>query len=141
MKKSRIWKIIAFCLLLASIFYLVIPMGFGWYASLRQPSSVGEPPEGFNNLTLTASYDVKLAAWYAPPKNGVAIILIHGATGSRENIRPYAHMLAGNGLGVLAFDLRGHGESGGGGNALGRHAGCRCSSGLSTETERYQGNR
>jgi pimeloyl-ACP methyl ester carboxylesterase len=36
---------------------------------------------------------------------------MRGADGSRENVRPYAEMLARNGYGVLAPDLRGHGES------------------------------
>jgi pimeloyl-ACP methyl ester carboxylesterase len=63
---------------------------------------------------------VSLAAWYAPAQNEAAILLIHGATGSRENIKAYATFLAENGYGVLAFDLRGHGESGGDGvNAYG----------------------
>ena len=120
MRKLRVLKIITICLfLLAVILYLAIPIGFGGYASVRHSAPVGDPPEGFKELTLTTNDGVKLAAWYAPPKNGAAIVLIHGATGSRENIRPYAHMLAGNGFGVLAFDLRGHGESGGGGNAFG----------------------
>ena len=45
-------------------------------------------------------------------------MLLHGGTGSRENIRPYAGMLADEGFGVLAIDLRGHGESGGEGNGF-----------------------
>lgn len=112
-------KIIACSLLaLACLLYLVLPAGFGLYASLRRPAKVGEPPAGFESLTLTASDGVRLAAWYTPPKNGAAVVLLHGAGGSREDIRPYARMLAGNGFGVLTPDLRGHGGSGGGGNAF-----------------------
>lgn len=62
---------------------------------------------------------VPLVAWYAPSKNGAAIVLIHGATDSREGVRGHAEMLRDAGFGVLAPDLRGHGESGGRGNAFG----------------------
>jgi pimeloyl-ACP methyl ester carboxylesterase len=48
-----------------------------------------------------------------------AVILAHGAGGSREGMRGTARMLAAHGYGVLALDLRGHGESGGRTNRLG----------------------
>jgi pimeloyl-ACP methyl ester carboxylesterase len=60
-----------------------------------------------------------LAGWYKQPINGTAIILIHGAGGSREGMRPYAEMLARHGYGVLALDLRGHGTSTGRTNRFG----------------------
>ncbi len=53
------------------------------------------------------------------PQNSTAIILLHGAGASREAVRPYAELLAWHGFGVLALDLRGHGESGGSTNRLG----------------------
>jgi pimeloyl-ACP methyl ester carboxylesterase len=62
-------------------------------------------------IALTTDDQVMLAGWYKPPINGAAIILIHGAGGSREGMRPYAEMLAHHGYGVLALDLRGHGAS------------------------------
>ncbi len=48
-----------------------------------------------------------------------AIILLHGAGGSREAMRPVADMLRRHGYGVLALDQRGHGSSGGATNRLG----------------------
>lgn len=99
--------------------YFALPIGFGAYASMQHHSRVGSPPDGFRSLQLTASDGVKLAAWYAPSKNGAAIVLIHGGGSSRDHVRPHARMLAKNGFGVLALDLRGHGESGGRGNAFG----------------------
>jgi pimeloyl-ACP methyl ester carboxylesterase len=47
------------------------------------------------------------------------IVLLHGAGGSRENVRDYARMLVEHDYGVLAVDLRGHGSSGGKINRLG----------------------
>ena len=110
--------IICGVLLVVCLLYLLLPVGFGGYASLRFPSEVGEPPAGFQEVTLTTLDGVDLKGWYTPSQNGAAILLLHGGTGSRENIRPYARMLAGEGFGVLAIDLRGHGESGGEGNGF-----------------------
>ena len=118
--KKRKWRFLIFLLLiLIFIVYIVFPIAMGWYATWRSPATVGEAPEGFDNLEIIASDGVKLAAWYAPPENGAVIVLLHGAGGSRESIRGYAKMIKDNGFGVLAFDLRGHGESGGSGNRYG----------------------
>src|SRR5690606_19488500 len=60
-----------------------------------------------------------LKGWYRAPANGAAILLLHGAGSSRESVRPYATFLVRHGYGVLALDLRGHGESAGKTNKLG----------------------
>ncbi|MCC7118651.1 MAG: alpha/beta fold hydrolase [Anaerolineales bacterium] len=65
----------------------------------------------YQEITLTTKDGISLAAWYTPPENGAVILVAHGYNDNRpENI--YA-MLAGNGYGVLAWDFRAHGESGG----------------------------
>jgi alpha-beta hydrolase superfamily lysophospholipase len=51
--------------------------------------------------------------WYEPASRGPAVILIHMLHRSRKDWEPLASRLSGEGYGVLAFDLRGHGESGG----------------------------
>ncbi len=99
--------------------YLVVPVVFGVYVVLPYKESVGAPPDGFSEVSLTTEDGVRLAAWYSPPTNGAAIVLIHGAGGSREGVRDHAAMLREHGYGVLALDLRGHGESGGRTNRLG----------------------
>jgi pimeloyl-ACP methyl ester carboxylesterase len=91
----------------------------GIYALLPGRENVGSTPDGYQDLTLTASDGVDLQAWYRPPENGAAIILLHGAGSSRQSVLPYAAMLARHGYGVLAVDLRGHGASGGKTNRLG----------------------
>lgn len=105
-------------IIVIALLYLVLPIAIGGYASLRFPAAVGDPPAGFQEVSLTTTDGVDLKGWYAPPTNGTAILLLHGSTGSREDLRPYARMLADDGFGVLAIDLRGHGESGGDGNAF-----------------------
>ncbi|MFW5748940.1 MAG: alpha/beta hydrolase [Chloroflexota bacterium] len=98
---------------------VIMPIIYGVMAVTARRDSVGMPPEGFVPRTLTTSDGVALMAWYVPPENGAAIILVHGASGSRETMRPYAQMLVDAGYGVLAFDLRGQGESDGQKNLFG----------------------
>lgn len=101
------------------LLYIVLPIGMGVAATAPLKSAVGAPPIGFQAITLTTDDNVNLAGWYAPSSNGAAIILIHGAGGSREAVRGYADMLTRHGYGVLALDLRGHGESAGVSNRFG----------------------
>ncbi len=101
------------------VLYLALPIGVGVSVVLPYQETVGAPPAGFESVTLTTADQVELAGWYQPPLNGAAVILIHGAGGSREGLRPYAELLARHGYGVLALDLRGHGASAGRTNRFG----------------------
>ena len=52
------------------------------------------------------------ATWYEPPSRpGPAVILVHMLNRSRKEWDAVAQRLASEGIGALAFDLRGHGES------------------------------
>ncbi len=114
--------------------YIGLPVGMGIVTLLPAQAAVGQPPEGFSAVTLQAEDGVHLHAWYRPPAGGstgaasstgspsaagAAIILLHGAGDSREGLRSHAALLARHGYGVLAVDLRGHGESQGRTNRLG----------------------
>jgi pimeloyl-ACP methyl ester carboxylesterase len=63
-----------------------------------------------------------LSAWWVPPRNGAALLLMHGSGGSRERVTAHIRMLARHGYGVLALDLPGNGESDGHSNGLGDNA-------------------
>jgi pimeloyl-ACP methyl ester carboxylesterase len=54
-----------------------------------------------------------LRGWYVPPRNGAALVLVHGYAGNRQDLASEALGLAHAGFGLLLFDLRAHGESGG----------------------------
>jgi len=99
--------------------YIGLPLAMAIAATWPSRAAVGGPPAAFREETLATADGVALAAWYTPPKNGVAIIVVHGAGGSRENMRRQAVMLADDGYGVLSLDMRGHGKSGGRTNRLG----------------------
>ena len=52
------------------------------------------------------------ASWYEPSSRpGPAVILVHMLNRSRKEWDAFAQRLASEGIGALAFDLRGHGES------------------------------
>ncbi|MDZ4170233.1 MAG: alpha/beta fold hydrolase [Coriobacteriia bacterium] len=98
--------------------YIGLPAAMGIAAVWPSRASVGEPPAGFEAVTLERADGVEIAAWYAPPRNGAAIVVAHGAGGSRQGVRRQAEMFAERGYGVLAIDMSGHGESGGRANRL-----------------------
>lgn len=117
---KRILRGLGYFLVLAAVFlYLVFPAGMGLFALWPARAEVGPPPPGFEPVALVAPDGVELQAWYRPPDNGTAILLLHGAGDSRAGVRPYAELLARHGYGVLALDQRGHGQSGGRTNRLG----------------------
>lgn len=79
-----------------------------------------EPPTGdllrgngipYREVDLHTSDGIRLAAWYTPPQNGALILVAHGY-GDRRSEEFYS-LFAEHGYGVLAWDLRGHGASGG----------------------------
>jgi uncharacterized protein len=116
----RVLRWIAFLIVaVIVVLYIALPIGFAVSVVLPYRETVGAPPAGFEAITLTTDDHVELAAWYKPPSNGAAIILIHGAGGSRARMQPYAKLLARHGYGVLALDLRGHGGSEGHTNRFG----------------------
>jgi uncharacterized protein len=64
-------------------------------------------------VTFDTRDGVRIGGWYAPSRNGAAIILGHGYGANREQLVPEARLLAAEGYGILVYDYRGHGESGG----------------------------
>src|SRR5688572_21676747 len=67
-------------------------------------------------VSIRTEDGVTLAAtWYEPSSRpGPAVILVHMLNRSRKEWDAVAQRLASEGIGALAFDLRGHGESSGG---------------------------
>lgn len=73
----------------------------------------------YQEIELYTSDNVRLAAWYTPPQNDALILIAHGY-GDRRSEDFYA-LFAEHGYGVLAWDFRGHGASGGESVTLGYH--------------------
>lgn len=104
---------------------VVMPLVVAIYAASGHPKSPGEMPDGYEAVTFMTEDGVELAAWYTPPAddNGAVIVLVHGAGNSKGRVIGHAAMLTAHGFGVLAFDLRGHGDSGGQLNRFGWNGG------------------
>ena len=73
----------------------------------------GDKGFDYEGVTLTTSDGIELKGWYIPARNRAAIILLHGYGGNRLEMLNRAVMLARNGYGVLLYDERASGESGG----------------------------
>ena len=123
-KAARIFRtlgIILLCLVLA--LYVLFPVTMGAIAAMRSAPNIEPPPDGFEAVTLTAEDGTALVCWYTPGENGTAIILVHGAKSNLASLTQHAAFLREAGYGVLALTLRGHGGSGGRGNAFGWQCG------------------
>lgn len=65
----------------------------------------------YQSVDLLTADGVHLSAWYTPPRNGAVILVAHGYGDHRV---VWVHeILARKGYGVLAWDARAHGASGG----------------------------
>ncbi len=118
--RKRTFRVIAGTIgLLLATLYIGFPAVMAVGVILPTGADAGNPPAGFTDVALTTGDNVHLAAWYAAPENGTAIILLHGAGSGRQNVRDHAIMLHDQGFGVLAMNLRGHGDSDGQTNRLG----------------------
>ena len=80
------------------------------------PSQVEIPadlPFDVEEVTFLSEDGLRLAGWYVPPENGALVILLHGYDGNRTAMLWHAKQLTKAGYGVLMYDERASGESGG----------------------------
>lgn len=71
----------------------------------------------FKDVELMTEDNVKLSAWYTPPKNGAVILVAHGYGDKRPE--DFYALFASHGYGVIAWDFRAHGKSEGEFSSLG----------------------
>ena len=71
----------------------------------------------FQDIELVTEDGVRLSAWYTPPQNGAVILVAHGYGDKRAE--DFHALFASHGYGVIAWDFRAHGESGGNFSSLG----------------------
>ncbi|MEK9165200.1 MAG: alpha/beta fold hydrolase [Chloroflexota bacterium] len=83
----------------------------------RLPESVGITD--YQSVSFLSSDGLTLRGWYAPTRNGAAVITLHGHAANREGLLDDAALLAARGYGVLLFDMRNNGESDGSVTTLG----------------------
>jgi alpha-beta hydrolase superfamily lysophospholipase len=81
-------------------------------ALLSAVAAVPRESRAAQRVTLRTDDGVVLTAtWYEPPSRGPAVILVHMLHRSRRDFEALALRLSSEGIGALAIDLRGHGES------------------------------
>lgn len=71
----------------------------------------------YQEIELRTEDGVTLSAWYTPPKNGAVILVAHGYGDKRAE--DFYALFASHGYGVVAWDFRAHGKSGGEFSSLG----------------------
>jgi esterase/lipase len=74
------------------------------------PASVGLE---YEDVTLSTSDGVEVAAWYLAGTNGAGLVVRHGAGSTRSDVLDQAAALVATGYAVLLMDARGHGDSAG----------------------------
>jgi dienelactone hydrolase len=102
--------------IVATLLFLVYPVFLAAYAVHKPPVHVDDAALGpaYEEVVLRTSDGIDLAASYARPRNGAAVVLVHGSGGDRGgSIASRARLLARHGYGVLLYDARGSGNSGG----------------------------
>ena len=104
----------------AVLVLVAFPVGLGTVQTHRlQHTSSGPVPPGYKEVEFVAADGVELSGWYHPSRNGAAVLLVPSASGTRDSVRAHARLLVEHGYGVLAYDARGSGASGGVRNAYG----------------------
>jgi dipeptidyl aminopeptidase/acylaminoacyl peptidase len=68
---------------------------------------------GMREVSFPARDGVSLQGWFVPPRNGVVVVMVHGLWANRATLAPEAEVFVRHGYGVLLYDSRAHGSSGG----------------------------
>lgn len=107
--------------LLATLYFLVIPLLLGLFLSKagtrpqdKRLTEAPAPATGFEDISFVTDDGVMLRGWWLPrPGAPASLVLSHGLFRSRREVLQQAEFLWRSGYSVLAYDTRRHGESGG----------------------------
>jgi alpha-beta hydrolase superfamily lysophospholipase len=100
--------------------FVVVPLAAAMWLT-GKPREPLTAPLGLahRDVTFRADDGTRLSGWYVPSRNGAAVVLVHGGGGDRTGTARHARLLARHGYGVLLYDERGRGRSGGQTNGMG----------------------
>ena len=116
------WRLTAIPVAFVLLQFVIVPLAGAAYGTHPPRTPVEAPlPTAATAVTFETPDGVSLTAWYVPPANGAAVILLPGSGGAKGSTVAHAQVLARHGYGTLALDSRGTGDSGGVGNAWGWH--------------------
>lgn len=125
LRPVRRWRrLVAIPIGLLVLYYVVAPVTLALIYTSTPATSVGSrtPADlglAYRDVRFRTSDGVSLSGWYLPSRNGTAVALLHGSGSTRSATLEHAAFLNREGFGVLAFDSRGFGRSGGTGMSLG----------------------
>jgi uncharacterized protein len=114
----RWWRLLAVPAALVLLWFVLLPLTMAVNATSRPPGPLGPATParyglGYQDVAFRTADGVRLSAWYIPPRNGAAVVLLPGAGSTRTSVLRQAAVLARHGYGALLTDTRGHGRSGG----------------------------
>jgi pimeloyl-ACP methyl ester carboxylesterase len=101
------------------------------------PADLGIP---FEEVRITSTDGLTLAAWYLPGKEGSdrpAVLIAHGVGANKQNFLPVAQQIHDWGYPVLMLDFRAHGDSDGFLSTLGEREADDVKAALDWLTERH----
>jgi uncharacterized protein len=102
---------------LALVAIVLFPTALAYVVTHTLRAAVPEPNLGapHEEVAFETSDGLRLEGWFVPSRNGATVIVVPGRSGPQKQTR----MLVRHGYGVLLFDRRGEGASGGDPNAFG----------------------
>lgn len=112
------WRLLAIPAALVLLEFVLLPLTVAVNVTNRPPGPLGPATPahyglGYEDVAFRTADGVRLSAWYIPPRNGAAVVLLPGAGSTRSAVLGQAAVLARHGYGALLADTRGHGRSGG----------------------------
>ena len=90
-----------------------------WLYPPRRPVQSQPANSPLTEVTFQTDDDLTIYGWYAPPRTGYAILMLHGFSGNRDQLLHHADYLIEAGYGVLTIDFRNHGDSDGDRTSMG----------------------
>jgi dipeptidyl aminopeptidase/acylaminoacyl peptidase len=65
---------------MALLWFVLLPLTLAVNATSRPPGPLGPPaPVSYQDVAFRTADGVRLSAWYIPPRNGAAVVLLPGA--------------------------------------------------------------
>ena len=112
------WRLLAVPAAIAILWFVLWPLTEAVNATNRPAGPLGSATPAqygltYHEVAFRTADGVRLSAWYIPPRNGAAVVLLPGAGSTRTAVLGQAAVLARHGYGALLVDGRGHGRSGG----------------------------
>ena len=105
------WRLLAVPAALTLLWFVLLPLTVAVNATSRLPGPLGPATPAryglaYQDVAFRTVDGVRLSAWYIPPRNGAAVVLLPGAGSTRTTMLGQAAVLARHGYGALLADTR-----------------------------------